>query len=525
MRREKTGRINRLLFGVYLIAVWTAFFFLHTNSRSIFFGMLVIAAAVLYFITPWLFGRIRRLCLPAPERDSLAAVCIAAFFATAAVLAIWRWATWPGGFSVDSAFQLSQAVSGHYNDWHPVWHTLLFFWLPVTLTGDPYSLFVFQDLVFSASMAYMVATVYTLGGKRSAQLAWAYIMLNPFVCFTAMFPFKDIPFALSAMTAATLAVQNWCARGVGEDKPLRWISLGIALANATLFRHNGILFSGILLTALLFSMRKKTWIKTAAVFAVTVILVRGPLYSALSVSSAENRTGETMGLPLSVIGNVVIECPEKLDAETAKFVYAIAPQEKWVSSFQRGNYNALKWDGANPNPIEDAGPMRILRMAWHSFRCAPRAATAGFIDLTDIVYGLDQPLDSTGLPYWNDGGDSRLVRTENPRLCEALELYMECLRASPFRYLFSIGASMLLVLSAALARCDLRKREDRERIGIVLSLFCYNFGTMLLLTGPDARLFLESFLVCPVFVLLMLYQREPSADSEGGEGNKGVCTL
>ena len=64
-----------------------------------------------------------------------------------------------------------------------------------------------------------------------------------------------------------------------------------------------------------------------------------------------------------------------------------------------------------------------------------------------------------------------------------------------------------------------------ERIGIVLSLFCYNFGTMLLLTGPDARLFLESFLVCPVFVLLMLYQREPSADSEGGEGNKGVCTL
>ena len=519
MKRDRSHLLNRILFTAYLLAVWAAFFYLNTKSRSVALGILALCAAALFLAIPLLFRLIRRIRLPAPAKAGKPAVFAAAFLATAAVLAVWRWASWPGGFSPDSISQLQQAVSGQYDDWHPVWHTLVFFWLPVKLTGWTYSLFLFQDLVFCAAMAHTATVLYTYGSRRYALLSWCYVMLNPFVCRTAMFPWKDVGFSLAAMTSAALAMQVWCTRGESGRSPLRWAALGFALANAVLFRHNGVLFSGFLLAALAFTMKKGAWWKTALVFALTLALIRGPLYSALDVQKPGNRVTETMGLPLAVMGNVAKEDPEALDGETADFVYAIAPREEWANDFRRGDFNSMKWNGISTWPIEEAGVPKILRMTWHCFQRSPKAALDGLIDLTDLVYGLDGSLEGEGMPYIS-GGQTWFVRENNVWLQEFIKLYMTGVDASPLRYLVNIGSTMALVLGAMLARCDLRKWEDWKRILLALSMFCYNFGTMLLLTGPDSRFFLESFLVCPIFVLLMLYDRPPlpaPAEDDKGE--------
>ena len=63
------------------------------------------------------------------RKKSTIVFCVC-FFVTLAALLIWFIAYAPGGFSPDSISQYEQAITGQFNDWHPVIHTILFFWLP-----------------------------------------------------------------------------------------------------------------------------------------------------------------------------------------------------------------------------------------------------------------------------------------------------------------------------------------------------------------------------------------------------------
>ena len=89
--------------------------------------------------------------------------------------------------------------------------------------------------------------------------------------------------------------------------------------------------------------------------------------------------------------------------------------------------------------------------------------------------------------------------------------YSEIYSRSIFRCLSRIGTTLLIMLAAILAKCCLSSKKDWKRILLCLSVFCYDFGTMLLLTGPDARFFQVSFLVCPIFTLLMFYEKDTTA--------------
>ena len=80
---------------------------------------------------------------------SLWAFRVLCFGCSLAVLGCCFLAVKPGGFDGDPGTQLRQALSGQYNDYLPVVHTLLAFRLPLTLTGGwiP-SVILFQILLF-----------------------------------------------------------------------------------------------------------------------------------------------------------------------------------------------------------------------------------------------------------------------------------------------------------------------------------------------------------------------------------------
>ena len=514
----RVPNINSIILAVYLLIVWLAFACLHAGEWPLVILLTAVIIIALAVFLPRLLNLINGITLKGPGTltgREKAKVFIIVFLCTAAVLLIWRLACWPGGFAPDSGRQLEQALSGVYTDWHPVWHTLVFFSLPMAVTGSKYSIFIFQDLVFCAAMAHMLTVVYIYAGRRFAIISWCYLMLNPFICYMEMLPLKDVPFALSCMTAAVLSVQIWCTRGRSADSWIRCAALGISLANAALFRHNGILFSWVLLLALLFVMKNRWW-RIVLVFALVFLSVRIPLYRALEVQKPDLRVSETTAMPMSVIGNVVTETPELLDDDIREFAYSVVPREKWETDFERGNYNNIKWYLEDAGPVESAGRAKILNMAWRSFLSSPKAALSGFIDLTDIVYGMHKTLIQKYIPYYYEELIGIPQRPWGPAE-SAVKGYERLCNVTPLRFLFTIGASMIIMLTVTLAKCDLKKREDRKRILMVLSVFCYNFGTMMLLGGPDYRFFTVSFLVCPAFVMLMLCERDPENTIQADE--------
>lgn len=506
--------LNQFLFGLYVFLIWASYIYTHYYDWALPAGGMIALAlagimlALVIVCVPILFRMVGALSVHPGRRTTLLRrlLVFAAAFAAAYVAArLWRY-TWgyfvdpEGIYSPDSLEQLEQAVGGKYSDWHPVWHTLLFFKLPLLLTGEKTSIIVFQSIFFCLSIACMTETAYELGGWRSAVLCFSFVMLNPYTGFLLLHPWKDAAFASTSLLAVCLAVRLWCAGSERSVSRPTLVLMGLLLANATLFRHNGILLTLVLLLALLFILGRKRWFLVAAVFVLFIVLIKGPVYHALDVEKPGNRVVETTGLPMTVIGNVVTKNPGAMDGELRDFAYSILTPEEWNKHYQTGNFNYAKWNSSHLQVIEDAGAATVLRYMFKCFRLAPRESLQGLLALTELVYAPAGPIVDE-LPLMEEYLDK--VEPFGVGFTAVSEkLYLDTF----LNYCRYIGVSILLVLLPMLVKCDLWSGRDWQRILIALSLLCYDFGTMLLLTGPDYRFFYVSLLCSPILAVLMLYE-------------------
>ena len=521
MERKPSGGmlLNKCLFGAYLFIILAIDLYINhfhysmlKQSERPFLVLLSVPLFLVLVGVPPLFRVLRPISIkpraPASGRGKRM-VLLLGFGITALILLVWLFAYHWGVFSPDSYEQLEQAQTGVYSDWHPVWHTLLFFSLPLKLFGSRLAIVPFQLFFFSVAMGCCFLTLNELSGIRYALAALLAVMLNPVLLDELVFPWKDTAFAMTAMLASLMALRLWCLERDWTHSLGGAVLLGLLLANATLFRHNGILFSGFLLIALFFIQKKKNWVVMLAVFALFLVAVKGPLYAALDVEKPERRTLETMGLPLTVIANVVTQRPDLLDEETEEFAVSIAPLEVWQERYECGDFNSFKFmlDLETRDRIDAVGRGKILRMMRSCFRNDPLDAAKGLFCLTDLVYAVeDTGIGDLQTPAYN---------LYEYRLAYGIvKEYRQIFSRSIFHYLGYIGTTLAVMLAAMLAKCSLSDRQDWKRILLCLSVFCYDFGTMLLLTGEDHRFFQVSFLVCPVFTLLMFYDKT----GKNGEG-------
>ena len=418
---------------------------------------------------------------------------------------------YPGSFSPDSIYQYSQVVNGSYDDWNPAWHTFLIFTLPLKLTGGWLgSVVLFQIIYFSLLIGYMALLIYLYSGRVYACLSVSFILLNPYTIEIVMYPTKDVAFAIASALCMLYAMNIYFTRGKWCDKIYRIFMFAFMLACATLFRHNGILFTLILLFALFFFMQRKRWFFLLASTCVIIFCIKIPMYQYSNVNKPDKRILETMGLPLSVIINVAKESPESLDKQTSDFVADLMnKQPDWKMRHNISGLNSVKWDengnlGINNYAVENAGVKEILQMMFHCFFVAPKDSFEAIGGLTIPVYGLevngrelnDIPPNDFGVTY--NGVKTINIMEEN---------YQYCVYATPLHLFFTIGFTILVMLAFIIFKSNFRCFEDWKRIFLCLPIFTYNFGTMLLLSGHDVRFFYVSFLVCPLVVLIMCGER------------------
>ena len=82
-----------------------------------------------------------------------------------------------------------------------------------------------------------------------------------------------------------------------------------------------------------------------------------------------------------------------------------------------------------------------------------------------------------------------------------IDNYSEFINNTIFKYLRTYGVCLLVMLVVALSRVDFKSIGTWRRALMVVPIFAYDFGTMLLLTGPDSRFFFITFLVTPLLVV------------------------
>lgn len=408
---------------------------------------------------------------------------------------------YPGGLNYDVYNQWQQLHSGEFNNWHPLFHTLLLWLVSRIWDSHPFVLLV-QIVVFSAALSCFTATLHRCGVPAWLALAaHTFVALSLPVRNTLMYPGKDAAMTLGILILCTQAVRILYTGGEWLKKPLHWVLFGLALAYTGMVRHNGMMWTLVLLIGVFFALpvRKHTAL-AAGVMAAVMLLVQGPLYGALDVVYPSNFVEESVGLPMTVLGDIRQKEPEALDEETLAFLDGLADEEAWQNTYLLHDYNSIKF--VSPREyIKDTPVTDILSMALRSAIAAPRTAFEAVNGLTDIVWditGQDEGYSPVNVP--GAAHSKRRLNQLGSAVLSPLNTFMSW---QPMRYLGqNIGVQFLLLLLATLVA--LYRRGVRALV-LTLPTLVYNLGTMLLLCGNDDRFFQYSMTISLGCILALIY--------------------
>ena len=486
----------------FLCAVCLAFYgayVLYLSQSGFLTGGVQTAAAVcwflllsagLFFAFLWSCPRLR----PASSREN-SRFDLPVFFGSAAlalfVLGFAFLSCYPGGVSYDAANQWQQAQSGQFNNWHPVFHTLLI-WL-VTRVYNHYGFAVLvQILCFSLALGYAAASVRRTGAPRWLCLSCAFLtaLMEP-VRNTMMYVGKDNAMTIGCLLLFGQTVQLIRTRGAWLSSARNALCFGLALAFTTLVRQNGFLLTlplGLLAAGCYVRRQKKGVVTGALCCLGCLVLIQGGLYSQLDIVYPDNTLEEAVGLPMTLLCNARQQEPGLLDGETRAFLDSLADEEGWQNTYRRSDYNSIKFTFFREK-IQSRTAAELLSMAARTAAADPRLAFETFNEVTGLVWDVSGQ-DRSYQQVTNSGDldiARRLPRRVHPLGKAVTEFLSAPLEFLPLRWLSrNTGAQLLLLLLATLWALY---HGGTERLLPVLPLLCYCLATMLLLCGQDARFF------------------------------------
>lgn len=448
-------------------------------------------------------------------KKELAIWFITCFLCTFGVLMMYYYAFFPGSFSADSNWQLSQAVSGNYSDWHPFIHTFLFFTIPMKIFHAEEMIVFLQILYFSVSLAYLIMTIRKYGCSRNLCAFGLFLVLcSPVTGNILMHPWKDCGLAIFSMITMAHYINIILSKGKWLQKKRNVIVCSLFFVLTTLVRHNAILFVlPMMITLLIIGWKKyrRRVLYTIFIFIITIFIVKIPIYHIYKVEKPGSRILESTGMCMVIMGNVIKNCPEVLDEEVREFLYEVSPKEVWKTAYYTGDFNSVKWSSSETDltVIEKAGIKDLLKYTFKAFRASEMYSLQAFLQLTGMVWKIDGDLTwSIGVSADTEKTEIILDNVKQEKVKQLLTNWKTLMDKSILRYLMNYIGWFNLVL-IALALISIKKKKDWLHVFHILPLLCYNFGTALLLTGFDWRFFYLNFpIIIPTVFLLVKTTKE-----------------
>ncbi len=397
--------------------------------------------------------------------------------------------------------QYSQAV-GNYplNNWHPFLHTLLFYIVPIRLTNNISSIVIFQLLYFCLAFTYLVYVLFQNGGSNFFILGYCvYIWVNPFLTSWIIYPTKDVAMMIFAIVLMAYYIQIICSKGAWLQSRRNLFLFSLFAVLCCYMRHNAILFvAPLVLIALFYDLKNdfngiKKKMTAILLMLLLTLFVRG-VYTVYDVESPTYRTIETIGLPISIWTNVLQLNADALPQETREILQNLLPEDMVALFSVDDGFNSIKFlDGMEWDQLDALSYTEVLKYTIQCFRYAPRESIQAVTKLTNLVWSFnisDAPKNCYMITTAASEAASRLVM-------QLKVFFGSDILGSLFG---AYGFQMLAMLIAGVALLA----SDRSSFLHIIPFFCYNYGTMLLLTGRDYRFFLFNIPLWLPAIFLML---------------------
>lgn len=486
----KQIKLNKLIATLIMFAYWGLLIFFQSLTYGIKFGGVLILVSgllgafitymVLKFLSPFLMANKddknkNKNKVVEYKTKKIKYGLVIAIITFIIFAAYWR-IQYNVDFSPDIYNQYSQAIGEKaYNDWHPVLHTIMFFTIPSKICNNLHFISFMQIIYFSIAFGYLMKVLNKNSCPKIIQvLSCLVTWFHPFMYKYIIFPWKDMAFMIFAIVVFAYYIEIICSKGKWlKDSRVNCFLFALFIVLCSFMRHNAILFTlpllVIALTYIINDGKKVAYILASIILLITTVKCG---YKLLNVEKPGSRTIETVGLPLTVWSNVAMKNMDAMPAEFKEFMYKMAPSEVY-RKYDVGSFNSIKYDNEIAlEVIEELSYGQVLKMTIDCFRYAPIESFEALSKLTNIVWGFDV------VDKFPTNSVSNLIK----------------------RFTQNVGIELL---SIAIIGCLLMYNGRKSFIHLI-PLFCYNFGTMLLLTGNDFRFFLFTVPLWFATIFIML---------------------
>ena len=390
----------------------------------------------------------------------------------------------------DTVWQWEQATgSSPFDDWHPIVHTGVIAILQRILRR--YRLIVtFQAGVFAGLLTWLYLTLkkYRYGSKASLVVVLL-LAFSPFSLQLISVLWKDTAFAFAALAISVLLIQLVEERGANLSLA-RAVSLALLIFLASFFRHNGIFYTVPLLVLLPFAVKRQYLVRTLSLVIVSFLMIGFYVCMArpalvrngiIVVSKQGQSFVESVGLPMSIMAESYVLHPERTPKEVIAFLEQIGDRTVWEKNY-RGEFNSVKFNvsGGAGRVLNEIGPKDFGVLFVKTVKANPVSSIKEFLYLTSCAWSPFPPRLQEVISF-GSGVCASSVSAAGKLTLHSLIGYILC--APGFH---------LIVLVLALV-CAILRRGWRVLV-MAVPLICYQFGTMLLLTGFDYRFFFITIL-------------------------------
>ena len=238
-------------------------------------------------------------------------------------------------------------------------------------------------------MGYLLSTLESWGfSKKVLMTVELFVVLNPLVRNLLMYGWKDAALTIFLMFLFSFVTNIYFTDGLWLSRMRNVVLLSVLTAFATLVRHNAFFYTlplVLFIVLFYFKKSKKAIFLPAAVLAIYFLVV-GPFYNMLNVTKPDNVFSESVGIPMTIMGDVMKKNMEVLPEKTRNFLLDIAPAEKWEEVYECGNYNSIKFESMHQEVVNNISAREFFVMTLDTIKRDPENSFLAVRELTGFVW-------------------------------------------------------------------------------------------------------------------------------------------
>jgi hypothetical protein len=367
------------------------------------------------------------------------------------------WGTFfPAIMTPDSMGQWTQAITGHFNDWHPLAFTL-FLWATQKIVRNPSLAIAIQIFVFGLLVAWGLYQLVRRGLPLSIGIILSFIYsLNPVNAIYSVTLWKDIPYGFSLLWLTVILFCIVETDGLWLEKKGNLFLLIICSVAIILFRHNGLPIPILSLFILMLIYRKR-WRQISlslSIIIMTYILFIGPVYQLLKVEQKSSELGNT--ILLHHIG-AHLNAKTPIDERDSFFLNELMPLSKW--NYECCSVNSLYYTSDLNKEIFSNNTNLIRGIFFRTLLQRPKVNWNHLMCSSSIVYSLKSTCYNYtyGITYddsqihWISNPSYVLEDSLIPSLIHPLTTLLKMSESFPWMIIFwrpsfAFGISILLLV-------------------------------------------------------------------------------